>query len=268
MTDGTGSLRLARPLVVLDTETTGAEIATDRVVQIALVKLHPDGRREEWERLVNPEMPIPLEAQAIHGIKDEDVQFAPPFRRVAPEILVFCEGCDLAGFNLTRFDLPLLRGEFQRAGMSWNLEGVRVVDAQRIFHSQEPRDLTAALRFYCGRAHEGAHGAMADTRATLDVILAQLDRYPDLPRDVEGLDARFNVPDARFVDTTRRFRWLNGEPVFNFGQKRGRTLREVAERERSYLEWMLSQDFGPEVRRIVADALEGRIPRRAEDASV
>ena len=265
MPEGTGSLRLERALVALDTETTGAEISSDRVVQIALIKLHPDGRREEFESLVNPEIPIPLEAQAIHGIKDEDVRFAPPFRRVAPEILRFCEGCDLAGFNLTRFDLPLLRAEFQRAGISWNLEDVKVIDAQRIFHALEPRDLTAAYRFYCGLPLEGAHGALADTRATLDVILAQVDHYPELPRDVAGLDARFNVPDTRFVDTTRKFRWYNGEPVFNFGQKRGRGLREVAEKERDYLEWILSQDFGPEVRRLVSEALEGRVAKRGEE---
>lgn len=267
MADGTGLLRLERPLVTLDTETTGADFNSDRVVQIALVKLHPGGRTEEYESLVNPEVPIPLEATAIHGIRDEDVRFAPPFRRIAEEVLRFCEGCDLAGFNLTRFDLPILRGEFQRCGRAWNLDGVRVLDAQRIFHTMEPRDLSAAVRFYCGRELEGAHGALADSRATLAVLLAQLERYPDLPRDVGGLDVRFNLPDARFVDTTRKFRWQNGEPVFNFGQKRGRALREVAEKERDYLEWILSQDFGPEVRKLVAGALEGRIPKRTENGS-
>ena len=267
MPEGTGSLRLERPLVVFDTETTGAEISTDRVVQIALVKLFPDGRIEEYESLVNPEMPIPLEAQAIHGIKDADVEFAPPFRRIAPDLIRFWDGCDLGGFNLTRFDVPLLRGEFQRAGVTWNLEGVKIVDAQRIYHAMEPRDLTAAYRFYCGKQLEGAHGAMADTRATLGVILGQLEHYPDLPRDVVGLDARFNVPDNRFVDTTRKFRWVNGEAVFNFGNKRGRVLRDVAEREPDYLKWMLSQDFGPEVRRLLEGALEGNFPRRSEEAT-
>jgi len=262
--EGTGSLRLDRPLVFLDTETTGTDLACDRIVQIALVKLHPDGRRETFESLVNPEIPIPSEAQAVHGISDADVALAPPFRRIAAEIVRFCAGSDLAGFNLGRFDVPLLRAEFQRAGQAWDLDGVRVVDVQRIFHAMEPRDLSAARRFYCGCEHAGAHGAMADTEATLEVLLAQLEHYPDLPRDVAGLDARFNLPDSRFVDSTRKFRWANGEVVFNFGQKRGRLLRDVAGREPDYLEWMLAQDFGPEVRRLVREALDGIIPSRQE----
>ncbi|MDM7914436.1 MAG: 3'-5' exonuclease, partial [Candidatus Eisenbacteria bacterium] len=203
--EGTGFLNLDRPLVFLDTETTGTDLNQDRIVQIALVKLYPDGRREEFESLVNPEMPIPREAQAIHGITDGDVALAPPFRRIAPTIALFCRGCDLAGFNLGRFDVPLLRAEFQRAGHAWDLDGVRVVDVQRIYHAMEPRDLSAARRYYCGCEHEGAHGAMADTRVTLEVLLAQLERYPDLPRDVAGLDARFNLPDDRFLDPTRKF---------------------------------------------------------------
>ena len=260
----TGALRLARPLVFLDTETTGADPGVDRVVQLALIKLHPDGRIEEYERLVNPGVPIPADATAIHGIEDSMVEFAPPFNRIAAEVASFWSGCDLSGFNLLRFDLPLLRNEFQRCGEAWNVEDAMVVDAQRIYHAREPRDLSAAVRFYCGRELEGAHGAMADTRATMHVVLAQLERYPDLPREVPGLNDLFNQPDTQFVDRSRKFRWSDGEPVVNFGsQQRGARLSDlvVTPEGRGFLRWILDRDFSAEVKGIVEKALqEGIIP--------
>lgn len=261
---GTGALRLERPLVFLDTETTGADPSIDRVVQIALVKLHPDGRVEEYDRLVNPGVPIPAEASEIHGITDAMVEFAPPFKRIAGEVAAFWQQSDLAGFNLLRFDLPLLRNEFQRCGEPWNVEDAMVVDAQKIFHAREPRDLSAAVRFYCGHELEGAHGAMADTRATMAVVLAQLERYADLPRDVSGLNELYNQPDAQFVDRSRKFRWSDGEPVVNFGsQQRGGKLSELilTPEGRGFLRWILDRDFSAEVKGIVERALnEGIIP--------
>lgn len=257
-------LALDRPLVALDTETTGADTVVDRIVQLALVRLEPDGTREEFETLVNPGEPIPAEATAIHGITDQDVEFAPPFRRIAAEIVTRTAGCDLAGFNLIRFDIPLLLNEFRRAGELWDLTGVRILDAQILYHMMEPRDLSAAYRFYCGRELEGAHGAMADTRATLDVLLAQVRRYPDLPDDVAGLDALCNRPDPRFVDRDRRFRWRNGEAVFNFGEHKGRSLQDVAKSNTSYLEWMLRKSFSDEVHGLIRDALSGDAPQKDE----
>jgi DNA polymerase-3 subunit epsilon len=260
-------LRLERDLVVLDTETTGADISVDRVVQVAAIRLHPGGSREEFETLVNPGIRIPIEAQRVHGITDAMVEFAPPFKRVAPRLMDFLRDADLAGYNLLRFDIPLLRGEFQRAGQCWELEGVRILDAQVIFHKMEPRDLSAACRFYCGRDLIGAHGALADSRATLDVLLGQLDRYPELPRDVAGLDALFHLPDPRFLDSQRRFTWRNGEATFNFGARKGQTLRDVASKSPDYLEWMLNRDFSEDVKLLVVEALAGKFPIPPENAS-
>ncbi len=257
-------LALDRPLVALDTETTGADTTVDRVVQLALVRLSPDGARDEFETLVNPEEPIPAEATAIHGITDEAVRFAPPFRRIAPDLIQRTAGCDLTGFNLIRFDIPLLLNEFRRAGAAWDLAGVRILDAQIIYHMMEPRDLSAAYKFYCGKKLEGAHGALADTRATLDVLLEQIRRYPELPREVAGLDDLCNRPDPRFVDRDRRFRWRNGQPVFNFGEHKGRSLLEVARSNTSYLEWMLRKSFSDEVHGLIRDALAGEVPERGE----
>ncbi len=258
-------LILDRPLVALDTETTGADTTVDRVVQLALVRLDPDGSREEFETLVNPGEPIPAEATAIHGITDEAVKFAPPFRRIAPEIVQRTAGCDLTGFNLIRFDIPLLLNEFRRAGETWDLSGVRILDAQIFYHMMEPRDLSAAYKFYCGKELKGAHGALADTRATLDVLLEQVRRYPELPDDVAGLDALCNRPDPRFVDRDRRFRWRNGEPVFNFGEHKGRLLLDVAKSSTSYLEWMLRKNFSDEVHGLIRDALSGELPEKNEE---
>lgn len=255
-----GTLRLERDVVFLDTETTGADPAFDKVVQVAMVRLRPDGTSDECESLVNPGMPIPVESQRVHGITDGDVEFQPTFRVIAPELLRFLDGADLGGFNLIRFDVPILRKEFSSAGHTWNLEGVRILDAQIIYHKMEPRDLSAATRFYCGRQLDGAHGAAADARASCEVLLSQIGRYPELPRDVAALDARFHQADPRFVDSDRRFAWRHGEATFNFGVRRGQKLKEVAQRSPDYLRWMLERDFSREVKHVVAEALEGQFP--------
>jgi DNA polymerase III subunit epsilon len=255
-----GSFSLARDLVFLDLETTGPDPSVDRIVQLALIRLRPDGTTEEFESLVNPGVPIPLEAQRVHGITDAMVEFSPSFKHLAPDLLERLRDADLSGFNILRFDLPLLRNELERSGCAWSTEGIRFVDTQVIFHKMEPRDLSAASRFYCGRELEGAHGALADTRASLAVLLAQVGRYPDLPRDVPGLDQMFNQPDRRFVDSTRRFLWRNGEAAFNFGNRRGQTLREVAQRNPDYLQWMLDKDFPSDVKTLVRAAMEGKFP--------
>lgn len=257
----THPLKLERDLVFLDTETTGIDLQTDRIVEIALVWLKPDGARTEYRTLVNPEIPIPEESRRVHNISDEMVAGAPTFAELAPRLLEFLRDVDVAGYNVARFDIPILRAEFERARIDWRPEGMRVVDAQLIYHRMEPRDLSAACRFYVGRDHVGAHGALADTHASLDVLLAQLEKYPDLPRDVVGLDTLFNQPDRRFVDSGRKFKWRDGEPAFNFGHHRGKPLRQVVADDPEYMDWILAKDFPNDVKKLVKDALMGVIPR-------
>ena len=259
-----GSLRLERALVALDTETTGVDLTIDRIVELAMVRLHPSGSAEEYRSLVNPEMPIPVEASRVHGITDEQVAKAPPFREIAPEVLEFLAGADLTGYNLLRFDIPLLKNEFRRAVLDWNMAGMRIVDAQAIFHRKEPRDLTAAYHFYCGRDLEGAHGALADARATLEVLISQVDHYPELPRDISGLDREYNQPDPRYVDSERKFFWRNDEPCFAFGNYRGEPLQVVAQKDPQYLDWILRKDFSAEVKDLVRKARDGVIPKRPQ----
>lgn len=197
------SLDLARPLAVFDLETTGLDVERDRIVEIAIVKMFPDGRRERYLQRVNPGVPIPPEAARVHGIRDEDVASAPGFSEIAAEVEHLLEGADLAGFNAARFDLPLLAAEFARAGRTLPLDGRAVLDAALIFHRKEPRHLAAALRFYCGRDLAGAHSADADAEACLDILEAQLARYTDLPRDVPGLDAWCRAPRGGAGSTDR-----------------------------------------------------------------
>ena len=260
------NLQLDRPLVCFDLETTGTDVLQDRIVQIALIRIEPGGSRRTFSTLVNPERPIPPAATAVHGIEDADVLTAPAFGQVLPEVLDILTGADLAGFNFIRFDLPLLEIEVERAAGRLELEGRRLLDAMTIFHRQEPRNLEAAVRFYCGRELDDAHSAVADAEASLAVLDAQLARYADLPRDADGLHAFCNQDSGRFVDRTRKLRWDDhGEAVLNFGKNQGKSLRAMAgdPEERRYLEWMLGKDFSPEVQAILRKALAGEFPRRS-----
>jgi DNA polymerase-3 subunit epsilon len=257
-------LVLDRPLVFFDTETTGTDPRSDRIVEFAAVKVHPDGRREKIHTYIHPKEPIPQESSKIHGITDEMVKDAPTLVEAAADILKFLEGADLSGYNVTRFDIPLLHAELQRVDMELPLDGVRVIDPQVIFFNREPRDLQAAVRFYCGRELEDAHGAMPDSEATLDVLMAQLERYPDLPDDVAGLAAKSIQPgNDRFVDSERKFVWRHGEACFNFGKMRGRSLRDVRESDEGLLKWILKKDFSEEVKAIVQDAMNEKYPKRS-----
>ncbi len=259
------NLDLDRPLVCFDLETTGVDVLKDRIVQIALIRVEPGGERRTYQTLVNPECPIPPGASAVHGIRDEHVRSAPNFAQIRSDVEEFLEGADLAGFNMVRFDLPLLENEIRREGGKFDARGRRLLDAMRIFHTMEPRNLEAAMRFYCGRELEGAHSAEADALATLDVLDAQLARYPDLPRDSEQLHAFCNPDADRYVDRTRKFRWNDqGDAVFSFGKHEGRSLREMVTnpKDRGYLEWMLGKDFPEEIKGILRDALGGVFPVR------
>ena len=236
--------------MVFDLETTGPNFRSDRIIEIAGVKVRPGGDREVWVRRVNPGVPIPAASTAIHGIRDADVAAMPRFKEVAPELARFLEGCDLAGYNITGFDLPVLRLEFLRAGLTFEISGRRLVDAQRIFFSREPRHLSAAARFYCQTDHEGAHGALADAEMTLRVLAGQFEKYPDLPRTVDELHELFCSGLDRDIDPEGRFRLVNGEPTVNFGRNRGRTLREMSRVEPGFFRWILKGDFSAPVKEI------------------
>ncbi len=259
------NLNLERALVGFDLETTGIDFDKDRIVQIALVRVEPDGRRSTFKTLVDPERPIPPQATAIHGIRDEDVAGAPTFARIRNEVEEMLKDADLAGFNSIRFDLPLLQAEVRRAGGMLDLRGVRHLDAMRIFHAKEPRDLTAACRFYCDRDLTGAHDALADVTATLEVLDAQLARYADLPREAAGLHAFCNPDEGKFLDVHRKLAWNDqGEAVLTFGKFQGRTLQQICALPdgRGYLEWVLGKDFGEDLKAILREALGGVFPRR------
>jgi DNA polymerase-3 subunit epsilon len=260
-------LRITRPLVVFDLETTGVEIGRDRIVEIGVVRLDPDGGRDEWVQRINPDMPIPSGATAVHGITDADVRDMPRLADVAAHLLALFAGADAAGFNSASFDLPFLAADLERVGLSLDRSSLRHVDAMRIFHLREPRDLSAALRFYCGREHAGAHSALADARATLDILEAQVARYDDLPVDVEGLHAFCGQGRGDGVDPDGRLVWSpEGEAVFTFGKYKGRTLRQVAAEDAGYLRFIqkpdLEKPFSAEVRRLAREAAAGRFPVR------
>ena len=254
-------LKLEKPLVVFDIESTGTSPRKDRIIELAAIKVMPDGSEESRCWLLNPTVPIPPETTAIHGISDEIVALCPTFADKAEEIFGFFLGCDLSGFNADRFDIPCLEEEFARVGLNFAASSRRHVDVQRIYHRMEPRDLTAAVRFYCDRDHAGAHGAEADTRATLDVLKAQMAKYPSLPKDVAAMDEYLVPRDPLNADRNGLLRWMGGELCINFGKKKGDSLRRLLLNEPNYLRWIVKGDFDSEVRMIVKDLLDnGRLP--------
>jgi DNA polymerase III subunit epsilon len=253
-------LKLERPLAVFDIESTGTNRKFDRIIDLAIVKLLPGGKSESYSFRVNPGMPIPAEATLIHGITNEDVKDSPTFKEIAVNVAEVLKDCDLAGYNISNFDIPLLGEEFIRAGLPFDTESRRVVDAQRIFHKKVPRDLAAALAYYSGELHLNSHDAMGDVQATVKVIEGQLKRYPDLPRDMDALDAFCHPRDPTWVDKTGKFKWADGEAVINFGKKQGQKLREIARMEPSFLQWMVKNDFPRDTLDIVQNALRGKFP--------
>ena len=250
---------LERPLVFFDLETTGLRVGTDRIVELAIIRLAPGGDVMEKVRRFNPGIPIPPEATAVHGITDADVADEPPFPSRARALAQLLEPCDLAGFNVRRFDLPMLMAEFQRAGVPFDPKARRVVDVQMIFHREEPRDLSAAVRFYLGRDLEDAHSALADIRATAAVMGAQLQRYLHLPRDLGGLDAYCDEIRPFETEVDRWFKEMEGDPglIFRRGKHQGTRLVEVAGSHPDYLEWMLRlEDLDEAVKAVVRKGLE------------
>jgi DNA polymerase-3 subunit epsilon len=270
-------LNLKRPLVVLDLETTGTDVGKDRIVEIAMIKVSPDGsvvkkpeqRGSEHRILVNPEMPIPQEASLVHGVWDKDVEGKHTFKQLAPRLVQFLDNCDLAGFNSNRFDIPMLAEEFLRVGVDFGLEGRNLIDVQNIFHKMEQRTLRAAFKFYCGKELDGAHEALPDTEATMEILLAQLERYQQstvldsmgeaigpVPTDMDELHVF--CQRQPFADLVGRFVYdENGQVLFNFGQHKGKLVKEVLALNPGYFGWMMDADFPNYTKRTLRKVWEG-----------
>ncbi len=257
-------LPLKCPVVFFDLETTGLDPKFDRIIEIGAVKIHPDGTREPFHRRVNPQMRIPSEVTALTGITNEIAQGAPTFSQVAPEVAAFFENCNLGGYHIGRFDVKVMIEEFRRAGLDFKADQRAILDAQVIFHQKEKRDLAAAYKFYCNKDLVGAHSAQVDTEATVEIFLAQLDRYPDLPREVETLNQFCRGTQERFVDSEGKFFWRDGEAVFNFGKFKSQTLKFVAKNHTEYLHWLISPErqFPQDVIDICYKAMRGEFPQR------
>lgn len=234
-------LQLTKPLAIIDLETTGINLGTDRIVEIAIVKILPDGNKSIKRKLVNPETPIPKAASDIHGITDEMVKDAPTFRQIAQELKQILDGCDFGGYNSNRFDIPLLVEEFLRAEVDFDMKGRRMLDVQNIFFKMEQRTLGAAYKFYCSKVLEGAHSAEIDATATAEILDAQLQRYPELGNSVDAVLKYLG--EEVVVDFARRFVMENGVEVFNFGKFKGRPVAEVLNSEPQYYDWMMRGDF-------------------------
>lgn len=236
-------LNLKNPLVFFDLETTGTDTVKDRIVEIAYLKVFPNGKKEVKTRRINPEMPIPPAATAVHGISDDDIKDSPTFKQIAKSLADQIEGCDLAGFNSSRFDIPLLAEEFLRAGVDIDLSKRKMIDVQIIFHKKEERTLKAAYKFYCGEELIDAHSAEADTLATYEVLKAQLDKYDDLENDIEKLATEFSFFNNNVDLAGRIIKDENGIEIFNFGKHKGKSVAEVLKKEPSFYAWMMDAEF-------------------------
>ena len=254
------NLNLKTPIAFFDLESTGINISTDRIVEFSILKVHPNGRQEIKTSLINPTIPIPAESSAIHGIFDKDVKDSPTFKSLSRELFQFLEGADLAGFNVLKFDIPLLVEEFLRAGIDFDIEKRNILDSQKIFHMMEKRNLSAAYKFYCGKSLENAHSAEADTIASYEVFKAQMERYEgEEAEDLEGnklgviqneMKKIHNLLNEKMVDLAGRFIFNeNGEECFNFGKHKGKTIENVLKEEPSYYDWMMKGDFPLDTKR-------------------
>lgn len=234
-------LNLKRPLAFFDLETTGVDVGKDRIVEIGIIRVNLDGTEEVLTMRINPTIPIPLEASLIHGIYDEDVITSPKFKDVAQQLFDFLNPCDFAGFNSNHFDIPVLLEEFMRAGIALDIESRNLIDVFKIYVLYEKRDLAAAYKFYCGKTIEKAHSAEADIRATYEVLQGQLQRYDDLKNDMRALHELSNK--EIIIDSGKRFVHQNGQPTFNFGKHKGKSVEQVFREEPTYYQWMQNGDF-------------------------
>ena len=250
-------LSLARPICFIDLETTGINVSTDRIVEIAIVKIGIDGTKQVKRRLVNPEMPIPKGSSEVHGITDEMVKDAPNFKQIANEVKQFMEGSDIGGYNSNRFDVPMLNEEFLRAGIGVDIESRKLLDVQKVFHMMEQRTLSAAYQFYCHKTLEDAHTAEADATATWEILEAQIERYPQIGNTVESI-VKFTGEDE-IIDFARRLIYDNGVAVFNFGKHKGKPVVQVLKEEPQYYDWMMKGDFALHTKQKLTEILNKSI---------
>jgi DNA polymerase-3 subunit epsilon len=250
------SLKLKRPIVFFDLETTGINIAKDRIVEISILKVHPNGNKDLKTWLVNPEMEIPKEASDIHGITNEKVVTEPTFNELAPEVSKMIAGCDLAGFNSNRFDIPLLAEEMLRAGIDFNMDDRKAIDVQTIFHKKEQRTLSAGYKFYCNKDLENAHSAEADTVATYEILLAQVKKYDDLENDVEKL-SEFSHHTGRADFAGFILKDEEDNPIFSFGKYKGQKVLDVLKRDKGYYNWIQNADFPLYTKKVLQQIKDG-----------
>ncbi len=235
-------LKLKNPIIFFDIETTGLDVVHDRIVEISMVKIYPNGKQESLTKIINPEMPIPKHVSEIHGISDKDVENAPKFKDFAKTLAKFMEGCDLAGYNSNKFDIPLLAEEFLRVGVDFDLKKRKFVDVQVIFHKMEQRTLEAAYKFYCNKKLDNAHTAEADTLATYEILKAQVEKYNELQNDIEFL-SEFSSQTKNVDFAGRIVLDKNGEPIINFGKHKGKLVAEVLVKDPGYYGWIMNSDF-------------------------
>lgn len=252
------NLALEKPLAFIDVETTGLKPNSDRIIELSILKIHPDGKREYKSHRINPAISIPVEATDIHGITNDDVAYKPKFKEYAKSIRDFLDDCDIAGFNVIRFDLPFLEAEFSRAGVDFSRQKRMLVDSQVLYHLLEPRDLKSAYLKYCGKEMKIMHTAEGDANAAAEILDKQLEIHTELPRNVADLCAMcYSVPD-NYVDPDGKFIWSDGEVICNFGKKHnGSKLKNIAVEDPDYLRWITVSDFSPEVKELVSRALQG-----------
>ena len=256
-------LKLKKPLIIFDLEATGLAVLTDRVVELAYIKIWPDGKVVKDDILINPEMSIPTEASGVHGIKNKDVENAPTFKDLSQDLIEVFKDCIYSGFNVVRFDLPMLKREFIRFGIAFEYTNQDIIDASTIFSNKEPRTLIAAYKFYCGKEHKGAHRALADVEVTLEVLEGQLSKYEDL-QNPEILQKLHTEKNSRYVDSDRKFYWRDGKAHFSFSKFKDQSLEHVAKHESGFLNWMLNADFQDEIKDIIRNAQKGEYPEKKD----
>ena len=250
-------LNLDKPLVIFDLETTGLSLTYDRIIELAFVKIFPDGQIKEEDRFFNPEIDISSEATEIHGLTNADLADKPFFRQQVSEIWDIFDNCYYGGFNIVNFDLPMLRREFLRSGYDFNFTKKQIIDSKVIYHTMEPRDLAAAYKYYCQKKLINAHSALADVRASVEILNQQLVQY-----DYQAICQINEANNDRYVDEDKKFYWRDGEAYFNFSKHKDHSLAEVAQTDPGFLQWIIGADFTTETKEIVSRALRGELPQK------
>jgi len=257
-------LKLTRPLIFFDLETTGLDFKYDRIIEIGAIKVMPDETTQTFSTRVNPGIRIPAEIESLTGITNDDVAVAPTFHQISEKVNAFFLNSDLGGYHVGRFDAKVMTEEYRRVRLDFGVENRLIVDSQAIFHQKEKRDLTAAYKFYCDKELAGAHSADADIRATYEIFVSQMERYPDLPRDINEMHKYCKGPQDRFVDGEGKLFWRDGEAVFNFGKYKSQTLKQVAKTYPEYLHWLIAPDrqFAQDFIDICYKAMKGVFPEK------